>query len=152
MNKITPFLWFNDDAEQAINFYKRVFKNVKVLDESRQPDGKLFTATIELEGQRLALLNGGPHYKLNEAFSLFVNCESQEEVDRLWHALTADGGEPGRCGWCKDKFGLSWQIIPSEMMTLMGDKDPARAGRAMQAMLQMNKIDLAVMRAAVAGA
>jgi len=157
MNKITPFLWFDNNAEGALNLYLSTFKNAKVLDESRygpgapMPEGTLFTATIQLEGQNIMLMNAGPHYKLNEAFSLFVDCQSQAEVDTLWEKLTADGGEPGRCGWLKDKFGVSWQIIPSEMNQMMGDKDPQKAGRAMQAMFTMSKIDLAAMRKAFEG-
>lgn len=148
MQKITPFLWFNDNAEEAINFYVSIFKDSKIGTMTRYgdsgpgPKGALMTATFQLEGQQFMALNGGPHFKFTEAISLFVDCETQEEVDALWDRLTADGGQPSRCGWLKDKFGLSWQIIPSVLGRLLHDEDPARAGRVMQAMLQMQKIDI----------
>ncbi|MFC5401352.1 VOC family protein [Cohnella soli] len=147
-NKITPFLWFDNNAEEAINFYSSIFKNAKTTHVSRYgeggpfPKGTLMTATFELEGQTFMALNAGPHFKFNEAVSFFVNCTTQEEVDELWEKLTADGGEPGRCGWLKDKFGLSWQIIPTALGELMGDKDPVKAANVAQAMMQMNKIDI----------
>ncbi|MDF2649762.1 MAG: hypothetical protein K0Q73_5567 [Paenibacillus sp.] len=146
-NKITPFLWFNDNAEEAIDFYSSVFKNAKTLNVSRYGDGApfakgtLMSATFELEGQRFMVLNAGPHFKFNEAVSFFVNCTTQEEVDDLWEKLTADGGKPGRCGWLKDKFGLSWQIVPTILGELLADKDARKAGNVSQAMLQMDKID-----------
>jgi predicted 3-demethylubiquinone-9 3-methyltransferase (glyoxalase superfamily) len=138
MQKITPFLWFDDNAEEAMNFYVSIFKNSKILGVHRV-DGKVLTVTFELEGQRFIGLNGGPQYKFTEAVSLFVNCETQEEVDALWEKLSA-GGSKGRCGWLKDKYGLSWQIIPTVLMQLMGDPDPKKLQAVMQAMLKMNKI------------
>ncbi|MBB6731619.1 VOC family protein [Cohnella zeiphila] len=153
-NKITPFLWFNDNAEEAIQFYGSIFKNAKTSNVSRYgegapfPKGTLMSATFELEGQRFMALNAGPHFKFNEAVSFYVNCETQEEVDDLWEKLTADGGEPGRCGWLKDKFGLSWQIVPAILGELLADKDAGKAGRVTQAMLQMDKIDIRALKQA----
>jgi predicted 3-demethylubiquinone-9 3-methyltransferase (glyoxalase superfamily) len=147
MQKITPFLWFDGNAEDAMNFYVSIFKNSKVGSVSRYgdagpgPKGGVMSATFQLEGQEFMALNGGPHYKFTPAISLFVNCETQAEVDELWERLSA-GGRKDRCGWLQDKFGLSWQIIPSALPRLLGDKDPAKAQRAMQAMLQMDKIDI----------
>jgi len=154
MNKITPFLWFDNQAEEAMNLYSSIFKNFKIINVSRYgegapvPAGTVMSATIELEGQTLMLLNGGPMYKFNESISLFVSCETQEEVDELWGKLTANGGEEGQCGWLKDKFGLSWQIIPTALGEMMGDPDPEKAGRVMQAMFQMKKIDVPALRRA----
>jgi len=139
--KITTFLWFDDDAEEAMRFYVSIFRNSKIIDVTRNRD-KIMAGTFELEGQRFIALNGGPQFKFTEAISLFVNCETQEEVDELWEKLTADGGAPSQCGWLKDKFGLSWQIIPSALMELMSDPDPDKASRVTQAMLQMKKIDI----------
>ena len=150
MHKITPFLWFDNNAEQAINFYVSVFKNSKIGTVTRH-NGAVISANFELEGQPFMALNGGPHFKFTEAISLFVNCETQEEVDALWDALIADGGEASQCGWLKDKFGLSWQIIPSALGRLMHDEDPARAGRVMQAMMQMQKIDIRKLKQAYEG-
>ena len=153
MQKITPFLWFNDDAEAAINFYISVFKDSKILSVSRygegtpMPSGTLMSATFQLEGQEFMALNGGPQFKFNEAVSLFVSCETQEEVDELWAKLT-EGGEPGPCGWLKDKFGLSWQIIPTTLGQLLSDPDPVKAQNVMQAMLQMSKIDIGKLKQA----
>jgi predicted 3-demethylubiquinone-9 3-methyltransferase (glyoxalase superfamily) len=138
MQKITPFLWFDDNAEEAMNFYFSIFKNSKVLGVHRV-DGKVLTVTFELVGQQFIGLNGGPHYKFTEAFSMFVDVENQEEVDELWEKLSA-GGEKSRCGWLKDKFGLSWQVIPKALMQLMSDPDPKKSNAVMQAMLKMNKI------------
>jgi predicted 3-demethylubiquinone-9 3-methyltransferase (glyoxalase superfamily) len=143
MNKITPFLWFDTQAEEAMNFYVSLFKNSKVNSVSRGPDGKAFTVSFELDGQEFMGLNAGPQFKFHESISMFVNCEDQAEVDELWAKLTADGGEESMCGWLKDKFGLSWQIIPKALGELMGDPDPVKAQRVMQAMLQMKKIDVA---------
>lgn len=157
MSKITPFLWFNGQAEEAMNFYISLFKNSKVIGLSRYgegmpfPAGTVMTATFELDGQRFTALNGGPEYKFTEATSFYVDCGSQAEVDDLWSKLTANGGQEGPCGWCKDKFGLSWQIVPSEMGKLMGDPDPVKAGRVVQAMLKMQKIDVAGLRRAYQG-
>ena len=148
MKKITPFLWFDSQAEEAMNFYVSVFKNSKAGEVSRGPDGKAFSVNFQLEGQDFMALNAGPLYKFNEAISLFVNCQTQAEVDELWSRLTSDGGEESRCGWCKDKFGLSWQIIPSALGELMGDPDPIKSQRVMQAMLKMNKIIIADLKKA----
>jgi Uncharacterized protein conserved in bacteria len=148
MQKITPFLWFDDQAEEAINLYVSVFKNSKILSMSRYgeagpgPAGTVMTATFQLEGQEFMALNGGPDHKFTEAISLFVDCKIQEEVDELWEKLS-EGGEQGPCGWLKDRFGLSWQIVPSILGELMGDPDPVKSQRVMQAMLQMSKIDIA---------
>lgn len=147
MQKITPFLWFDNNAEEAINFYVSIFKDSKVLSTTPGPNGTIMSATFQLEGQEFYALNGGPMFKFTEAISLFVNCETQEEVDDLWEKLSA-GGEKSRCGWLKDKFGLSWQIIPTALGRLMGDKDPVKAGRVMQAMMQMSKIDIKALQQA----
>jgi predicted 3-demethylubiquinone-9 3-methyltransferase (glyoxalase superfamily) len=144
--KLTTFLWFNDNAEDAIHFYTGIFANSKVLGVTRRGEA-LIHATFQLHGQQFMALNGGPAYHFTEAVSLHVNRESQEEVDDLWDKLSA-GGSKGRCGWLKDKFGLSWQIIPSALGQLLADKDPQKAGRAMQAMLQMDKIDIQKLREA----
>jgi len=147
MQKITPFLWFDGKAEEAMNFYVSIFKNSRVGRVTRYgdggpgPKGTVMSATFQLEGQDFYALNGGPQYKFTPAISLFVSCESQAEVDELWEKLS-DGGRKDRCGWRQDKYGLSWQIIPSVLGTLLQDKDPARASRVMQAMLAMDKIDI----------
>jgi predicted 3-demethylubiquinone-9 3-methyltransferase (glyoxalase superfamily) len=143
MTKITPFLWFDTQAEEAMNFYVSVFKNSKVHNVSRGPDGKAFTVSFELNGQEFMGLNAGPQFKFNEAVSFFVNCKDQAEVDYYWEKLTADGGEESMCGWLKDKYGLSWQIIPKALGELMGDPDPVKSQRVMQAMLQMQRIIVA---------
>jgi predicted 3-demethylubiquinone-9 3-methyltransferase (glyoxalase superfamily) len=156
MQKITPFLWFDNQAEEAMNFYVSIFKNSKVGRVSRcgeagpGPKGTVMSATFQLEGQEFMALNGGPLFHFTEAISFFVDCKTQQEVDELWEKLCA-GGQPGRCGWLKDKFGLSWQIIPSALMELLQDKDPQRSKRAMQAMLQMSKIDIAGLKQAYEG-
>jgi len=156
MQKITPFLWFDDQAEEAMNFYVSIFKNSKVLSVSRygeggpRPKGMVMTATFQLDGQEFTALNGGPEFHFTEAISLYVNCETQEEVDDLWDKLS-DGGEKGRCGWLKDKYGLSWQIIPTALGELLGVKDAVKAERVMQAMLQMDKIDIQVLKRAYEG-
>jgi predicted 3-demethylubiquinone-9 3-methyltransferase (glyoxalase superfamily) len=142
MKKITPFLWFDTEAEEAMNFYCSVFKNSKVLSVTPGPNGIAQSVSFELEGQEFIGLNAGPVFKFNEAVSFFVDCNTQEEVDALWAQLTADGGEPGNCGWLKDKYGLSWQIIPTALGELLGDPDPEKAGRVLQAMLKMNKIEI----------
>jgi predicted 3-demethylubiquinone-9 3-methyltransferase (glyoxalase superfamily) len=142
MNKITPFLWFDTQAEEAMNFYVSVFKNSKVLKVSRGPDGKAFIVTFELDGQEFMALNAGPEFEFNESVSFYVDCEDQAEVDYLWNALTADGGEESMCGWLKDKYGLSWQIIPKRLGELMGVTDPVKAERVRDAMLKMQKIDI----------
>lgn len=139
--KITPFLWFDKEALDAAKFYTTIFKNSKILNSSPM------VVTFELEGQKIMALNGGPHFKLTEAFSLFIDCESQEEVDELWEKLSA-GGEKSRCGWLKDKFGLSWQVIPSLLMKLMNDPDPVKSQRVMEAMLKMGKIETKLLQQA----
>jgi len=143
MKKITPFLWFDTQAEEAMNFYVSVFKNSKVLGVTPGPNGVASSVSFELEGQEFIGLNAGPQFKFNEAISFFVDCETQEEVDELWAKLTADGGEESMCGWLKDKYGLSWQIIPKGLVQMLNDPDPVKAQRVMQAMLQMHKIDIA---------
>jgi predicted 3-demethylubiquinone-9 3-methyltransferase (glyoxalase superfamily) len=150
MQKITPFLWFDGRAEEAVNFYVSVFRNSRVVSLTRGPDGAAFHATFQLEGQNFQALNGGPKYEFTEAVSLYVDCADQAEVDALWEKLSA-GGEIQMCGWLKDKFGLSWQIIPAALGRLMSDKDPAKAGRVMQAMLQMKKLDVATLQQAYEG-
>jgi predicted 3-demethylubiquinone-9 3-methyltransferase (glyoxalase superfamily) len=151
MTSITPFLWFDDNAQDAIELYSSVFPGTRVLDRQNGPDGTLFTATIEAAGQRIHLLNAGPGHPFTDAISLFVSCADQADVDRYWDALTADGGAPGRCGWLTDRFGLSWQIVPDAMSRLLSDPDPEKAQRVMQAMMQMSKIDVAALEAAYAG-
>ena len=160
--KITTYLWFDDQAEEAASLYVDVFKSrpgtpageSKVVDVTRYGEagpgepGTAMVVTFELEGQSFIALNGGPHYTFTEAISLFVNCESQEEVDHFWNALLADGGSADACGWLKDKFGLSWQIIPDRLMELIGDPDPGRSQRAMRSMLQMKKIEMAALQQA----
>jgi len=146
MNKITPFLWFDHQAEEAMNHYLTIFKNSRAVSVSRA-NGKVMSVTFELEGQQFIGLNAGPVHKFTEAISFLVNCETQPEVDDLWDKLSA-GGEPGRCGWLKDKFGLSWQIIPSALRTLISDPDPAKARAVGQAMMQMNKIVIADLKRA----
>ncbi len=147
MNKITPFLWFDDKAEEAMNFYISIFKNSRVLNITRYgkdapyPVGTAFLVTFQLDGQEVMALNAGPEFKFTEAISMYVNCETQAEVDDYWEKLS-EGGEKSRCGWLKDKYGLSWQIVPTALGRLMGDKDPEKANRVMQAMLQMDKIDI----------
>lgn len=149
--KITPMLWYDTQLEEAFNLYVSIFKDAKIIDINKGPDGKAFTGTIEIFGQRFMALNGGPQFKFTEAISLFVSCKDQAEVDRYWSALTADGGAESMCGWCKDKFGVSWQIVPDRLMQLLNDADPGRRQRATQAMLQMQKIDVAKLEAAAAG-
>jgi predicted 3-demethylubiquinone-9 3-methyltransferase (glyoxalase superfamily) len=148
-HKITPFLWFDGNAEEAIEHYLSIFKNGKLLDVTRR-GGAVFTATFEIEGQQFMALNGGPHFKFSEAISLYVDCETQAEVDELWGKL-CPVGSLGRCGWLKDKFGLSWQIIPRGLGELLQDPDPEKAKRVMDAMLEMSKIDIQALRKAHAG-
>ena len=150
MQKIITFLWFNTQAEEAAQFYTSIFKDSKIVSTMRSPEGtpnaaanSVLTVTFQLEGQQFTAINGGPQYKFSPAISLYVNCSTQQEVDELWSKLTAGGGKESQCGWLEDKYGLSWQIIPSQMIDLMQDKDPEKARKAMQAMLQMHKIDLA---------
>jgi predicted 3-demethylubiquinone-9 3-methyltransferase (glyoxalase superfamily) len=147
MQKITPFLWFDSNAEEAMNFYVSIFKNSKILRVARYgdagpgPKGTLMVGTFQLEGQEFQALNGGPHYKFTPAISLFVNCESQEEVDELWSKFIQGGGREDQCGWLTDKFGLSWQIIPTLLPKLLSDQDPKKSQSVMKAMLLMKKID-----------
>jgi len=151
MLSITPFLWFDTQAEEAMQFYTSIFPRSKVVSVQRNGD-QVMSVTWELEGQRFMGLNAGPHFTFNEAVSFFVSCDTQQQVDELWEKLMAGGGAPSRCGWLKDRFGLSWQIIPTALPRLLGDPDRARAGRAMQAMLQMQKIDAAALQRAFDGA
>ncbi|HET9405772.1 MAG TPA: VOC family protein [Candidatus Sulfotelmatobacter sp.] len=146
MQTITPFLWFDNNAEEAMNFYLSIFKNSKSLGVHRA-NGKVLTVTFEINGQKVMALNGGPHFKFTEAISLFVSCDTQAEVDELWEKLSA-GGSKSRCGWLKDKFGLSWQIIPKALGELLGDPDPDKSRAVMQAMLKMNKIVIEDLRKA----
>lgn len=138
--KITTFLWFSGQAQEAARFYCTLFKNSKIIHDSPM------VVTFELEGQKFMALNGGPQYKFTEAISLFVDCDSQEEVDTLWNKLIADGGTESMCGWLKDRYGLSWQIIPNTLMELMGNSDPTKSQRVMQAMLKMKKINIQALR------
>ena len=150
MPTVTPFLWFNDNAEAAMQHYTSIFKNSKIVTVNRLPNGGMVMGTFEIEGQRFHVLNGGPAHKFTPAISLFVSVETQAEVDDLYGKLLA-GGREDACGWLQDKFGLSWQIVPSALGRLMGDKDPAKAGRVMQAMMQMKKIDIAALQRAYDG-
>jgi predicted 3-demethylubiquinone-9 3-methyltransferase (glyoxalase superfamily) len=153
MQKITPFLWFDNNAEEAVNFYTSVFKNSKIKETSRfgeggpGKDGKFMTGTFQLEGQDFMVLNAGPAFKFTEAISLFVNCETQEEVDYYWEKLS-DGGSKSQCGWLKDKFGLSWQIVPSILGELMRGKDPVKSKKVVDAMLKMSKLDIETLKKA----
>jgi predicted 3-demethylubiquinone-9 3-methyltransferase (glyoxalase superfamily) len=153
VQKITPFLWFDGNAEEAMNLYVSIFKNSKVVSVTRYgdagpgPKGTVMAATFQLEGQQFYALNGGPQYKFTPAISLFVSCETQKEVDELWNKLSA-GGHKDRCGWLQDKYGLSWQIIPSVLGKLLGDKNPRKSQNVMKAMLQMGKIDIAKLKQA----
>jgi predicted 3-demethylubiquinone-9 3-methyltransferase (glyoxalase superfamily) len=153
MQKITPFLWFDGEAEEAVNFYTSIFPNSKIVSIMRYgeagpgPKGSVMSATFQLHGQDFIALNGGPLFTFSPAISFFVDCATQEEIDKLWEKLSA-GGEKQRCGWLKDKFGVSWQIIPTALGELLQDEDAARANRVMQAMLQMDKIDIAGLRRA----
>jgi len=150
MAKITPFLWFDDNLEDALAFYTSVFEDSEVMDVSRVGDGPtdpVFSATFRILDQELRAINGGPHFRFTEAISLFVDCGDQAEVDYLWERLT-EGGQPSQCGWLRDRFGLSWQIIPRRLMELLGDPDPAAAARVQEAMLRMGKIDIAALEAA----
>jgi len=151
MPTITPFLWFDSQAEEAMNFYASIFKRSKVISVNRA-QGKVMSVQFELEGQAFTALNGGPLFKFTEAISFFVACETQQEIDDLWGKLTADGGAPSRCGWLKDRFGLSWQIIPASLGRMLGDKDATRSKRVMDAMMQMNKLDLGRLQHAYDGA
>lgn len=142
MPKITPFLWFDNNVEEAANFYTSIFKDSEILSVNRVGGGQVVMTNFRLNGQEFIALNGGPHFKLNEAFSIFVSVDTQEEVDYYWNQLT-DGGEESQCGWLKDKFGLSWQIVPTALMRLMSDPNPTKSQNVMQAMLKMQKIVIA---------
>jgi len=154
MQRITPFLWYEDKAEEAANFYISIFKNSKILSVLRYgevgpgPKGSVMTVEFQLEGQEFVALNGGPHFKFTEAISFVVNCATQEEVDYFWEKLTADGGQESMCGWLKDKYGLSWQVVPTILIELFKDKDAEKSQRVMKAMLQMKKIDISKLKQA----
>ena len=155
MQKITPFLWFDNQAEEAMNFYISIFKNSKVVNLARYgeagpgPKGTVMAATFQIEGQEFVALNGGPRFKFTEAISFVVNCKTQKEVDDFWETLS-QGGEKSRCGWLKDKYGLWWQIVPTILDEMLRDKDAAKAQRVMAAMLQMDKIDIQTLKQAYA--
>ncbi len=161
MQKITPFLWFDNQAEEAAKFYTSVFKNSKVgrilrYDEASakgagRPVGSVLTIEFEIAGQKFTALNGGPEFKFNESISFVVNCETQNEVDYFWEKLMADGGQESQCGWLKDKFGVSWQITPTVLIDMLNDKDAKKAERVMKAMMQMQKIDIKTLKEAYAG-
>jgi predicted 3-demethylubiquinone-9 3-methyltransferase (glyoxalase superfamily) len=151
MITITPFLWYVDNAEAAVERYLKVFDSTELVDAQRHPDGSLFLATIRLQGQQLVLMNGGPDHRLSDAFSLAVSVQTQEEVDTISDALLEGGGRQGPCGWLVDAFGLSWQVVPTALMELMGDPDPERAGRVRDAMLGMTRLDIQGLRDAHAG-
>jgi len=156
MQNITPFLWFNDNAEEAMNFYISIFKDSAVLNVARYGEagpganGTVMTATFQLNGQEFVALNGGPHFKFTEAISFVVYCGTQEEVDEFWEKLS-EGGEKSRCGWLKDKYGLSWQIVPTILVELYQDKDAEKTKRVMEAMLQMDKLDIKTLKQAYEG-
>ena len=156
MQKITPCLWFDTEGEEAAELYTSLFENSKILDVSRYgeggpgPEGQAMTVTFELEGQQFLALNGGPTHKFNEAVSFMVSCEGQEEVDKFWNALTEGGGEESRCGWLRDRFGLSWQIVPTALPRMLQDPDPEKSRKAMDAMMQMGKIEIEALERAVA--
>jgi predicted 3-demethylubiquinone-9 3-methyltransferase (glyoxalase superfamily) len=156
LQKITPFLWFDRQAEQAADHYVAIFKNSRITNVQRYGDagpgekGSAMVVEFELDGQKFIALNGGPQFQFNEAVSFYVTCADQAEVDYLWERLV-DGGEPGNCGWLKDKFGVSWQIVPADLPSLLGDPDPGRSNRAMRAMLGMNKLDIQALRDAADG-
>ena len=161
MQKVTPFLWFDDQAEEAAKFYTSIFKNSKVGKITRygeaaekaagRPAGSVMTVEFELESQKFTALNGGPVFKFNESVSFVVNCDTQEEVDYFWEKLTAGGGQESECGWLKDKFGVSWQVVPRALMDMSQDKDPKKFERVMKAMLQMQKLDIKTLKDAYAG-
>lgn len=154
---IKPFLWLEKNVEEAAAFYVSLFPGSRIVDTVRwgkgspYPEGSVQSCTVELAGLPLVLFAGGPHFTLNEAFSLSIDCETQEEVDTLWSKLTSDGGSPSQCGWCKDRFGVSWQVTPEILPRLLQDRDPGRSTRAMQAMMKMTKIDIAALKRAASG-
>ena len=150
MPKITPFLWFDNQAEEAANFYVSVFKQAKILSVSRNGDGSTFSVSFELDGQEFTAFNGGPFFAFTPAISFFVHCETQAEVDHYWDSLS-EGGEVEQCGWLKDRYGISWQVVPNILGELLADPDPVKAGRVNQAMLGMNKLDISQLQAAYDG-
>jgi len=151
--KITPFLWFDNNAEEAINFYTSIFKNSKIGDIRRYgeagpgPKGSFMTGTFEIEGQEFMALNGGPHYQFSPAVSFFIDCKTQEEIDFFWEKLS-EGGQVQQCGWVSDRFGLTWQVVPTVLMDLLGDKDPKKSQRVMESMMKMVKLDIATLKKA----
>ncbi len=163
MQKITPFLWFDDQAEEAANFYTSIFKNSKIgrilrygakaakVSKSGRPAESVLNVEFEIEGQKFVALNGGPLFQFNESISFVVNCETQEEVDYFWEKLAADGGEESQCGWLKDKFGLSWQVVPTVLIDMLHDKDSEKSERVTEAMFQMKKINIEKLKAAYGG-
>ena len=163
MQKITPFLWFDGQAEDAVKFYTSIFRDSKIgrilrygeevakVSASGQPAGSVLTIEFEIEGQKFVALNGGPQFQFNESISFVVNCETQDEVDYFWEKLTADGGQESACGWLKDKFGLSWQITPTVLIDMLNDKDQEKSERVMKAMLKMQKIDIKTLKDAYGG-
>lgn len=163
MQQITPFLWFDNQAEEAVRFYTSIFKNSKVgkilrygdeaakVSQSGRPAGSVLTMEFQLEGQDFVALNGGPAFKFNESISFVVNCDTQKEVDYFWEKLTAGGGQESQCGWLKDKFGVSWQVVPTVLIEMLGDKDSEKSERVMKAMLQMDKLDIKKLKEAYAG-
>lgn len=150
MTSITPCLWFDGRVDEALDFYTSLFGDAAILDRTPGPDGQVLTARLHLAGQDLMILNGGPHFALTPAFSLFLSVEGQDEVDKYWDAL-CDGGEPSQCGWLVDRFGVSWQVVPTILGELLGGSDPEGSGRAMQALLAMTKLDVAALQAAYDG-
>lgn len=158
MQKITPFLWFDNNAEEAAKFYTSIFPKSRILATSRYgdagpgPKGSVMTIKFEIEGQEFVGLNGGPHFKLDEAVSFVINCDTQAEIDNYWEKLLQGGGQPSQCGWLKDKFGLSWQVVPTALGEMVQDKDPEKSNRVMQALLKMIKLDLAELKRAYEGA
>jgi len=163
MPKITPFLWFDNQAEEAVKFYTSIFKNSKVgrvlrygeeaakISESGRPPGSVLTIEFEIEGQKFTALNGGPEFKFNESISFVVNCDTQKEVDYFWEKLSVDGGQESQCGWLRDKFGVSWQVVPTVLIEMLHDKDSEKTERVMKAMLQMQKLDIKKLNDAYAG-
>ncbi|CAN7166922.1 VOC family protein [Variovorax sp. LjRoot290] len=151
MQKISPFLWFDGKAEEAAKFYTAIFKNSRITNVIPGPGGTVMGVSFELEGQEFMGLNGGPMFQFTPAVSFFIKCETQEEIDNYWTRLTEGGGEPQPCGWLKDKFGLSWQVIPDALGTMLQDKDPAKAQRTMEAMMKMSKLDIAALKKAYDG-
>ena len=151
MQKITTFLMFNDKAEEAMNFYASIFKNSKIVSTMPGPGGSVMGGTFQLDGQTFNAFNGGPRFSFTEGMSLFVNCEDQKEIDHYWEKLTADGGEESMCGWLKDKFGVSWQIVPTVLGEMLQDKDPAKSKRVVDAFLKMKKFDIQALKDAYEG-